>query len=366
MPGSQGEVAEPLEHPLVGRAAVAAQVPPLDLLPDPALHAARLHDDHPQPEREQLAPQAVGSALERELGGGVRTHERQGPASRHRADVDDAPARGFEKGKEGLRDGHRPDQVHLQDVAQLVQGDELEGTGGWDTRVVDERSERRAGQRSGHLITRAGDARRVRHVHQHRHDARRLERGAVLLPPHGPKYPKAPRGEVARDRGADAARGSGHNDALIHGGGIWFGRRNGVGSGEWFVTLQGDLTALRRMVPLPTPHASEVQLFVASAAARVRSAASIWSMETGAGTVQPARSVVGTLTAATSPSGPSSTTAVARSSGPWFALMTSVHVPAVGHVRLSACTPSRDVSVNSSVTVCRAPFTIPSAVPVTM
>src|SRR5438128_9380368 len=55
-----------------------------------------------------------------------------------------------------------------------------------------------------------------RHVHQHRHDARRLERGAVLLPPHGPEHPKAPRGEVARDRGADAARGSGHNDALIH------------------------------------------------------------------------------------------------------------------------------------------------------
>src|SRR2546422_1908760 len=104
--------------------------------------------------------------------------------------------------------------------------------------------------------------------------------------------------------------------------------------GEWGVVrdVTGDLTALHRLVPLPTPHASEVQLFVASAAARVRSAASIWSMETGAGTVQPARSVVGTLTAATSPSGPSSTTAVARSSGPWFALMTSVHVPAVGHV----------------------------------
>src|SRR2546426_4568444 len=37
---------------------------------------------------------------------------------RSRADVDDAPARGFEQGKEGLRDGHRPDQVHLQDVAR--------------------------------------------------------------------------------------------------------------------------------------------------------------------------------------------------------------------------------------------------------
>src|SRR2546430_9745619 len=85
------------------------------------------------------------------------------------------------------------------------------------SRVVDERSERRAGQRSGDLITRAGDARRVRDVHQHRHDVRRLERGAVLLPAHGPEHPKAPRGEVARDRGADAARGSGDDDALIHG-----------------------------------------------------------------------------------------------------------------------------------------------------
>jgi hypothetical protein len=38
--------------------------------------------------------------------------------------------------------------------------------------------------------------------------------------------------------------------------------------------------------------------------------------ETGAGTVHPPRSVVGTWIAPTSPSGPSSTTALAASSGP--------------------------------------------------
>ena len=88
--------------------------------------------------------------------------------------------------------------------------------------------------------------------------------------------------------------------------------------------------------------------------------------DTGAGTVHPPRCIVGTRIAATAPSGPRSTTAVAASSGPAFALMTSVHVPSSGHARLSANTPSRDVSVNSRLSERRSPFTIPSAVPVMM
>src|SRR5947199_8428812 len=88
--------------------------------------------------------------------------------------------------------------------------------------------------------------------------------------------------------------------------------------------------------------------------------------DTGAGTFHWPRCVVGTRTEATSPCGPSSTTAVAASSGPWFALITSVHTPAVGHLRLRAYTPSRDVSLNASLIERRSPFTIPSAVPVTM
>src|SRR2546422_3272971 len=72
--------------------------------------------------------------------------------------------------------------------------------------------------------------------------------------------------------------------------------------------------------------------------------------DTGAGTVHAPRCMVGTRIAATAPSEPRSTTAVAPSPGPWFAVMTSVHVPSSGHERLSAYTPSRDVSVNASFT----------------
>ena len=90
-------------------------------------------------------------------------------------------------------------------------------------------------------------------------------------------------------------------------------------------------------------------------------------MDTVAGTVQPPRRFVGTRTAATSPSAPISTTAVAvppsASAGPWVTRMTRVHTPSVAHVRFRAYTPSRDVSANSSFTVRRSPFTIPSAVP---
>src|SRR5439155_18080968 len=81
----------------------------------------------------------------------------------------------------------------------------------------------------------------------------------------------------------------------------------------------------------------------ASVAARARSAASISASETGAGTVHSPRCIVGTRIAATSPSGPKSTTAVAASSGPWLALITSVQVPSVGHLRFRAYTPTRDV-----------------------
>src|SRR6267143_6772402 len=87
----------------------------------------------------------------------------------------------------------------------------------------------------------------------------------------------------------------------------------------------------------------------ASVAARERSAASISPSETGAGTVHDPRCIVGTRIAATSPSGPRSTTAVAASSGPWLALITSVHVPSLGQVRFRAYTPSRDVPAKSSL-----------------
>src|SRR5213078_4402746 len=104
----------------------------------------------------------------------------------------------------------------------------------------------------------------------------------------------------------------------------------------------------------------------ASTAARARNAVSTSLSDTGAGTVHWPRCIVGTRIAATAPSGPRLTTAVAASSGPWFALITSVHVPSCPQVWRSAYTPSRPVGANSSFTERRSPFTIPSAVPVTI
>src|SRR2546421_6377126 len=152
-------------------------------------------------------------------------------------------------------------------------------------------------------------------------------------------------------------------------GGLGIPAPRGLFKQSFVIEMSGRRQAYRcraRAAPVPVEAPVAVYDLRASVAARERSAASISASETGAGTVQDPRCIVGTRIAATSPPGPRSTTAVAASSGPWLALITSVQVPSEGHVRFRACTPSRDVSANSSLRERRSPPTIPSAVPETI
>src|SRR2546421_2023840 len=152
-------------------------------------------------------------------------------------------------------------------------------------------------------------------------------------------------------------------------GGLGIPVPRGLFKQSFVIEMSGRRQAYRcraRAAPVPVEAPVAVYDLRASVAARERSAASISASEIGAGTVHDPRCIVGTRIAATSPPGPRSTTAVAASSGPWLALITSVQVPSEGHVRFRACTPSRDVSANSSLRERRSPPTIPSAVPETI
>src|SRR3989454_12429437 len=78
-----------------------------------------------------------------ELGGRVRPQERQGAAPRDRADVDDATARCLEARQERLRDRNGSDKVHVEDVPELVEREQLERTGRGNPGIVHQSSEGR-------------------------------------------------------------------------------------------------------------------------------------------------------------------------------------------------------------------------------
>src|SRR5207244_11554400 len=103
--------------------------PLLHLPPDRRLETSRLDHDDSDTKRQQLASQTVRDRFQAELGRRVGPQEWQSAAPRDRADVHDATARCLEERQERLRDRDGTDEVHFEDLPELVEREQLERTG---------------------------------------------------------------------------------------------------------------------------------------------------------------------------------------------------------------------------------------------
>ena len=106
------------------------------VLPEGGVGLRGLDQAHANAPGAQLHPEAVGHALERELGGVVGARHRRGHAAAEAGDEDHAAPRLPQLGQHGLRHGHLADQVHLHLAAQLVQREALDRPAHHDARVV--------------------------------------------------------------------------------------------------------------------------------------------------------------------------------------------------------------------------------------
>src|SRR5438552_7104875 len=211
---------ESREHTLVRRPHIATQIHCFHLAPDRRLEASRLDHDDSDTKRQQLASQTVRDRFQAELGRRVGPHERQGAASRDRAHVDDATARHLEERQERLRDSNDADQVHLEDPPQLVEREQLERTGGGNPRIIHECYERGGSYGTLHLAPHSRDACSIGHIHPQGRHAVACQRNLILGATHRPEDAKTSSGEVPRDGGTDAGRGSRHYHTSVHPGNL--------------------------------------------------------------------------------------------------------------------------------------------------
>ena len=147
--------------------------------PDGRLDARRLDDGHRDPPGLELDAEHVGERLERVLRRCVRAEERQCAPAPDRAHQDDAPPRASQRGKERLRDGDLPDDVHLELAAELVERDELERRRDRDPGIGDEAVELAADHLGGR-----SDLPGIRHVELEGLDSLRAKRIGVGARPH--------------------------------------------------------------------------------------------------------------------------------------------------------------------------------------
>ena len=133
----------------------------------------------------------------------------------NRPDVDDPALAAADQRQERLGDGHLPDQVDFELLAEVGHRLELERPGLDDARVVHQAEETAIADRPPHELGRRGDGCIVGDLDG---DRRELARGAshqciaVGVLAHAGENPKTLLGEQQRRGGADARRGAGDED----------------------------------------------------------------------------------------------------------------------------------------------------------
>ena len=140
------------------------------LVDDRGAGQSRLDQDHVDPVHHQLAPQGVGEALHRVLGGRVGPHERIGDPPAQGAQVDDATPGmrrswpGAEEGQKQLSDLQQPEHVDFQLLPHLIHGQVLQRSDAGDAGVVDQCRQVVVSQGLPYLCRRCLDRRPVRDV----------------------------------------------------------------------------------------------------------------------------------------------------------------------------------------------------------